>query len=182
MRRSRIVLAALLAGATVALGAHLGLAATPKPSPSAHAKAAAPAKPKCSVLKISAPNTLAGLKVSPADPCSTFLEARGDRALDAVSLLTVRQSDDLLIATLEVGRFSKAAPVSDRDFRAGVIESIGDVAPRSLLVGKETVYTSSSPGLVLVTWIRGHYLYVLAIRQTFGFPKALLRDALKVQG
>jgi hypothetical protein len=182
MRRLRIVLAALLAGATLALGAHLGLAAGSKPSPSPHAKSTAAAKPKCSVLKVAAPNTLAGLKVGPADPCSTFLQARGDRALDAVSLLTVRQSDELLIATLEVGRFSKAAPVSDPDFRAGVVDSIGDVAPRSLQVGSETVYTSASPGLVLVTWIRGRYLYVLAIRQTFGFPKALLRDALKVQG
>lgn len=182
MRRTRILLAAALAGATLVLGAHLGVTAAAKPTPTPRAKAQAPAKPRCSVLKVTAPNTMGGLSVSPADPCSTFLQARGDRALDAVTLLTLRQSDQLLIATLEVGRFSSAAPLSDPGFRAGVVNSIGDVQPRALQVGRETVYTSASPGLTLVTWIRGRYLYVLAIRGTFGFPKALLRDALKVQG
>ena len=188
MRRLRIPLAAAIAVVTLALGAHLGLAAGSKPSatptPKAAAKAAtkAAAKPRCSVLKVQAPNTLGGLKVTTADPCSTFLEARGDRALDSVALLTLRGDQDLLMATLEVGRFSASAPVSDPAFRSGVIVSIGNVQPRSLEINGQTVYTSASPGLVLVSWLRGRYLYVLAIRQTFGFPKALLRDALKVQG
>lgn len=181
MRLFRIS-AGILAGGMLALGAHLSLASgtAVKPSPKPSPKAAA--APRCALLKLRTPNTLGGLKVTYANPCSTFLEARGSRALDGIALITLRQPDDLLMATLEVGRFQSSAPISDASFRSGVIGSIGDVDPRPLQVGGETVYASASPGLTLVTWIRGRYLYVLAIRSNYAFPKALLRDALKVQG
>lgn len=182
MTRLSFVLGWVVALAMLAVGTDLAVASgpsTPTPKPAAAHAASAP---KCTLLHVKSPNTLAGLRVQTANPCSTFLTARGSRALNGIALLTLRQSDNLLIATLEVGRFEPAAPVSDPSFRSQVIVGIGDVTPRQLQVGGQTVYTSASPGLQLLTWIRGRYLYVLAIRGTFGFPKSLLRDSLQVQG
>lgn len=176
----RLVLALVATLSALAVGTTHGLAAgaaTPSPGSSPTPKA-----PTCAALAVHAPNTLSGLKVTNENPCATFLEARGDRALDAVALLAIRQNDNLLIATLEVGRFKPSAPIGDSAFQSGVVDSIGDALPQVLSVGSDTVYTSSSPGLVLISWIRGRYLYVLAVRVTYGFPKALLRDALKVRG
>ena len=183
MRRFSIVLAWLLALAMLAVGTDLVVASGPsKPHAKTPAPHAAKAGPACTPLKVVAPNTMAGLRVAAANPCSTFLGARGDRALNGVALLTLRESDDLLMATLEVGRFAPNAPLKDPAFQSGVVSSIGDLVPRALKVGNQTVYTSASPGLVLVTWIHGRYMFVLAIRSTYATPKELLRSALEVRG
>ncbi|HEX6489276.1 MAG TPA: hypothetical protein VF137_10475 [Candidatus Dormibacteraeota bacterium] len=184
MRRISYLAAWLVALVMLVVGADLALASGPRvANKPAHKTAVAHrAGPACVPLKVYAPNQLSDLRVTPANPCSTFLEARGDRALNGIALLTLRRNDNLLEATLEVGRFEPSAPVTDKGFQSSVFISIGDVVPRPLQVGNQTVYTSSSPGLQLVTWIRGRFLYVLAIRATYGFPKALVRDALLVRG
>ena len=47
-------------------------------------------------------------------------------------------------------------------------------------VGDTLVYVSGSRGISLVSWISGRYLLVLAIRDSFLRPKAMLRDALGI--
>jgi hypothetical protein len=131
-------------------------------------------------VNVHAPNSIQGLQVRVESVCSTLLQARGDRAVDRLTLLSVRQADNLLVATLEVAHFSAQAPLGDPSFRTGVFDNIGDTLPQGLTVGRETVYTSTSPGLDLASWIRGSYLYVLAVRDSYAYPKALLRVALQV--
>lgn len=178
--RARIAIPAALLAVLVGLAAvHMGMAST-NTKPARKTVAAASHSPKCGTLAIHAPNSINGLKVSIEDPCSTFAFARGDRAVDKMGLLSIRQGDNLLIATLEVARFVAQAPLHDAGFRAGVIDAIGDTQPSTLVVGGRTVYSSTSAGLFLVSWMQGRYLYVLAIRDSYAFPKALLRGALAV--
>lgn len=180
--RLRLLVGATAVMTTLALGTHLAVAGSSVKPAGKHTASHKVAKPACTPLKVAAPNTMAGLKVTAENPCSTYLEARGDRALDAVALLGLRGDSNLLMATLEIGHFRSAAPLNDAGFRSEVLQSIGDLVPRPLVVGGQTVEVSASPGLVLVSWIRGNYLYVLALRDTYATPKELLRVALKVQG
>lgn len=135
----------------------------------------------CPALNVRMPATMAGLAVTREDPCSEFRSASGKLALDAVALYGLRQPDKLLMATLEIGHFVVAAPAGDPSFRSAILDRIGDSQPQSLLVGRSTVYVSVSPSLVLVSWFRQRYLFILVLRDSYTLPKTLLRAALGIQ-
>ena len=134
----------------------------------------------CPALQVSTPPTMGGLVVSREDPCGDFQASNPARALDAVSLYSLREPTKLLIATLEIGRFTKKAPLDDSSFRGGVIAQVGSTEPQPLWLDGREVYATASTGLVLISWYRGRYLFILAVRDNYAEPKAILRDALKV--
>lgn len=161
-----------------------GIVACPSPYTKGFHKAPANVPPgcpgPCPALSVSTPATMGGLVVGREDPCGDFQSSNTTRALDAVALFSVREPTQLLIATLEVGRFSPAAPLGDTGFRDGVISQIGQTTPQALWLEGHPVYATSSPGLTLICWFKGRYLFVLAVRNNYDQPKSILRDALKV--
>ncbi len=134
----------------------------------------------CPAIGVSTAPTMGGLVVGREDPCADFQSSSASRALNGIALFSLREPNRLLIATLEVGRFAPDAPLSDGDFRDGVMSQIGSTTPQALWLDGHEVYATSTTGLVLVSWFRGRYLFVLAIRDNYDQPKAILRDALKV--
>ena len=135
----------------------------------------------CPALHVNSPQTIGGLVVGREDPCGDFQASNPSRALDAVSLFSLREPTQLLIATLEVGRFSAQAPLSDPSFRQGVISQIGSTEPEALWLGGTEVFATSTTGLTLISWFRGRYLFILAVRDNYSEPKSLVRDALRIE-
>lgn len=199
-----LALALFAAGAALIAAPTTGSAKTPAPKPTAHAAesqtgvVACPSPytvgfrpaPKsvpagcpspCPSLHVNSPQTLGGLVVGREDPCGDFQASNPDRALDAVSLFSLREPTQLLIATLEVGHFNAEAPLNDSGFRSGVISQIGSTVPQPLWLDGTEVYGTSTTGLTLVSWFRGRYLFILAIRDNYSEPKSILRDALRIQ-
>lgn len=134
----------------------------------------------CAAIGVLTPATMGGLVVGREDPCGDFQASNTSRALDGVALFSLREPTQLLIATLEVGRFSPAAPVGDSGFRDEVVSQIGSTTPEPLWLDGHEVFATSTAGLVLICWFKSRYLFILAIRDNFDQPKAILRDALKV--
>ena len=134
----------------------------------------------CAALHVQTPATMGGLVVGREDPCGDFQASNPSRALNAVALFSMREPTQLLIATLQVGRFSSAAPLGDSGFRDDVISQIGSTAPEPLWLDGHEVFATSTTGLVLICWFKSRYLFILAVRNNFDQPKSILRDALKV--
>jgi hypothetical protein len=134
----------------------------------------------CAALGILTPATMGGLTVGREDPCGDFQSSNTARALNGVALFSLREPTQLLIATLEVGRFAPSAPIGDAGFRDGVISQIGSTAPQPLWLDGHEVFATSTTGLTLICWFKGRYMFVLAVRNNYDQPKSILRDALKV--
>jgi len=154
-------------------------AAPATPSPAA---SASPCGSGCPTVDVNAPLSMNGLGVDREDACADFKNASGRLAIDRLTLLGIRQprQQQLLMATLEIAHFVAAAPLDQPSFQAGILDSIGAVKPQQLLVGDEVANVSKAPGLLIASWFRGRYLFILVIRDTYDQPKSLLRAAMKV--
>jgi hypothetical protein len=99
--------------------------------------------------------------------------------LDQVSLYSFR-ADDLLQATLEVARFTESAQVEDPDFRRNIANQVGNALPRELQMGNQTVFVTAGTRQGLAVWFLDDHMFVLATRDDFEQPRALLRALLEV--
>jgi hypothetical protein len=143
----------------------------------AHAAGARPAEAQ---LKI--PDTLIDLPVKREDISKTLTGVPNNLATDQVSLYSIRNADNLLLATLEVGRFGDSADYKSGGFRKDLAAQIGASRSQVLRVGDQLVSITTAKGLTIAIWYRGRYLMVLSMRNTDFFrPKALLRAALEIK-
>jgi hypothetical protein len=101
--------------------------------------------------------------------------------LDELSLYGLRTPDHLLEATLQVARFAPASRYRDTKFQQSLVNGIGGSAPRQIRVAGMVVYLTTATRQQLAIWTRGRWLFVLAIREDYAHPRALLRAALAVQ-
>jgi hypothetical protein len=90
------------------------------------------------------------------------------------------RAGELVQATLQITRFT-----DDFDFRSGeartsLANRMGGSRAELLRLGDDTVYLTQGQRQQLALWYRGSYLYVLSTRRDYTTPRALLRDALKV--
>lgn len=125
------------------------------------------------------PSELLGLSVQ-AEDISGTIASEQQTYVEATTLYSLR-SDELLQATLQVSRFNSDADADSPKFRSSLLNQIGGSRPRSVRLGRDTVYLTSGTKQQLATWFRGEHLLILATREDYPMPKSLLRRALEVQ-
>jgi hypothetical protein len=125
------------------------------------------------------PSSVLDLRVTEEDVRGTV--HRFDRSYaDRVSLYGFRAEDDLLVATLQVSRFADPSKLRDAGFRAGLVSQIGAVRPERVRVDRTAVDVTRANGQKLDVWMRGRYVFVLAVRDDYARPRDLLRQAVEI--
>jgi hypothetical protein len=127
---------------------------------------------------VSLPSQILGLKVVEENVAS---EIRGvsETYLDSVGLFSFREADDLLRATLQVGRFNEVAEPQRQRFREAIIAQLGSTVPIQLRVGDRDVWLTSGTEQNIFTWFDNQGFYVLSVRSDYAFPRTLLRRLLE---
>lgn len=126
------------------------------------------------------PTRLLGLTVRRED-MSEPLEQVARSYAEAVGLFGLRDEADVLQATLQVTRLNEDADVDDDGFRSQLLAQIGGSLPREVRVGGAQVYLARGTRQALSVWFRGRVLFVLATREQYETPRALLREALELR-
>ena len=129
-------------------------------------------------LELSIPLDVDGLDVEEEDITETLQDGRRPY-LDAAGLYSFRE-DDLLQATLQVGRFAPNVDADDEDFINGIITSIGPGA-REVRMGEQQLYLTGADRQTLAVWFRNRHMFILSTRDGFEGGRALLREAVELQ-
>lgn len=167
-RRSRLVSVAALALAVAAVGGACGNDGTPS-GQATEVKA---------LQGIAVPDPLLDLATKSEDV--SVVEGTKRPFVEAVGLYSLRR-DDLLQATLQISRFTKQAKANKAKFRNAVVTQIGATTPRQFRMGHETVYLTTGRRQSMAVWWKDRYLFVLATRDDYETPRALLRSALEIK-
>lgn len=130
-------------------------------------------------LDAAIPTRLAGYRLEEEDIAELLEEGRRPY-LEAASLYSIREDDDLLQATLQVGRFADDVDLDDEDFRNLLITNIGSGA-RPFRMGDTEVYITGADRQTLNVWFDEQHLFILSTRDGFESGRALLREALELQ-
>lgn len=134
---------------------------------------------KVSTAGIVLPRQLLGLQVKPEDVSKQFDKTK--RAYVAsVGLFSLREND-LVRATLEVGRFNTLARPNDPGFRAQIINRLGTIRPETLLVGDTIVYATAGTDQSIYAWFEGRGFFVLTTHREYEFPRTLLRRIIEAK-
>jgi hypothetical protein len=134
---------------------------------------------KVGTLAVSLPQEMLGLRLAPEDVSKGLSVARPSY-VEALGLYSLR-SDDLLQATLQVGRFRPGVDSGRASFRSAIVGRIGSSVPRAFRLGDDTVYLTAGTRQRIAVWFRGRYQYVLAVRDDFREWRTLLRQALEIR-
>lgn len=129
-------------------------------------------------LEVSVPLSLAGLEVVEEDIAETLEQGRRPY-LDAATLFSFRE-DDLLQATLQIGRFADDVDPTDEDFVNTIVTNIGPGA-RQVRMGDTELYLTGADRQTLSIWFSDDNLYILSTRDGFPQGRALLREALEIE-
>lgn len=129
-------------------------------------------------LDVSIPLDLDGLEVVEEDITETVQDGRRPY-LDGASLYSFRE-DELLQATLQVGRFADDVDEEDEDFVNSIITNIGPGA-REVRMGSQQLYVTGADRQTLSIWFRDGHMFVLSTRDGFEGGRSLLREALEIQ-
>ncbi|MEY2467607.1 MAG: hypothetical protein QOF21_305, partial [Actinomycetota bacterium] len=95
----------------------------------------------------------------------------------AVGLFSLRDGERLE-ATLQISKLSKSARPKDVKFQQQVANQIGGTKVQAFVMGNRNVYRSSQRKQSLTSWFDGDYYMILAVRDTYPTPRALLRELL----
>ena len=125
------------------------------------------------------PPDLLGLKLGPEDVAEE-LATVPSTFIDSLSLYSLRK-EELVMATLQVSRFTDGADIDDDKFRQTVVNQIGSSAPRTVRLGGHTVYLTTGTKQSIGVWFKGRHLFVLATRADYDEPRTLLRKALEIE-
>ena len=100
--------------------------------------------------------------------------------MKAVGLYSIRQPDDLLVATLQIAQLQSGRRYQTKSFRATIVNQLGTSEPRATRMSGETVYRATATKQTIAIWFRGQHMFLLTVRQDFNRPRALIREALQV--
>jgi len=126
------------------------------------------------------PAELLGMKLEAEKSAEIVKATESQPFVEEIGLFSMRR-DELLQATLQIARFSPEAKLDERRFRDNIAEQISNSKPQVLRMGKELVYMSASQKQALVVWFKDRTMFVLAMREEFPQPRALLREALEIK-
>ena len=124
------------------------------------------------------PAELLGLKVSAEDISQA--QAAKTSFVDGIGLYSLRAGETLQ-ATLQVSRFTEEADVDSAAFKQQVVQQIGASTPVIFRMGKSTVWLTTGRRQNVAVWFTDRHLFVLATREEFDRPRALLRAALEIK-
>ena len=102
--------------------------------------------------------------------------------IDRIGLFSLRR-DDLLHATLQISRFSKDADWKKPEFRRKVARQVleaGSELP-TYRMGDTTVHLAVGVRQTTAVWFDGEYMFVMAAREEYEQPRALLRELVKLE-
>ncbi len=127
---------------------------------------------------ITLPEQVLGLQV---DTEELELRALQNTYFDSLGLFAFRTEEELLRATLQVGRFNEHGRPGDGDFRRRIISNLGSTEPEELRVGEQLVYLTTGNQQNIFAWFEGDGFFVLSIRNDYLFPRTLLRKLLEME-
>ena len=129
-------------------------------------------------LEVSIPLDMAGLEVAEEDITETVADGRRPY-LDGAALYSFRE-EDLLQATLQIGRFAEDVDYRDEDFVSSIITNIGPAARRVRMRDKQ-LYVTGGDRQTLTVWFQDDNMFILSTRDGFEGGRGLLREALQVE-
>ncbi len=129
-------------------------------------------------VRLQIPQQLVGLKVGP-EKVGESLKKIARPNVDTVAVFSMRE-DELLRASLQVNRFNRAARPDDREFREGIIGTMGASTPLALRVGDKTVFATTASEQTVFVWFDEGGMFVLTVQKEFEFPRTLLRRTLEL--
>lgn len=100
--------------------------------------------------------------------------------VDGVGLYSLRRGE-MLQATLQVSRFTKAADADGGRFRSAVVGQIGSTVPQAFRMGDETVYLTTGRRQSIAVWFKGRHFFVLSTREEYEQPRTLLRELIGIE-
>ena len=118
-----------------------------------------------------------GLDVERENIAGSIETQSGNSYVNQVGLFSLRDGD-LLQATLQVSKLAKAARAKDPKFQQQVANQIGGTKVQAFVMGDHNVYRTSQRKQSITSWFDGDYFLILAVRDTYPTPRALLRELL----
>ena len=129
-------------------------------------------------LDAAVPLTVNGLEVVEEDVAET-LDAAQRPYLEAAGLYSFRE-DDLLQATLQVGRFAPDVDEDDEVFVDRLVNRVSAGA-RKVRMGDQLLYVGGADRQTLTMWFQDGHMFLLSTRDGFAGGRALLRQAVEIQ-
>jgi hypothetical protein len=90
------------------------------------------------------------------------------------------RKDNLLEATMQVSQFLDGADWTSEKFRNTLIAGVGGVAATTVRVGSQTVHLTAANQQRIAVWFKGPYVFIVATREDFGQPRALVRKLVEL--
>jgi hypothetical protein len=118
-----------------------------------------------------------GLTVGREDLSQSLSSQTGNSYVSETGLFSLRDGE-LLQATLQVNKLSSAARSDDPEFQQQVANQIGGTKVQAFVMGDRSVYRTSQRKQSITSWFEGDYFLILAVRETYPTPRALLRELL----
>ncbi|MGH2811959.1 MAG: hypothetical protein ACRDI1_04525 [Actinomycetota bacterium] len=131
------------------------------------------------VGKVSPPSTLNGLRVA-QEKVGKAPKSERQQFLTEIELFSLRQANKQLEATIQVGKFLPGAPVGSLGFQREIAGQIGTTVPREQRVDGVPVFVTKGKKLGIALWFRDGHIFILSIREGYGQPKTLIREALRM--
>jgi hypothetical protein len=124
------------------------------------------------------PSEVLDLKTAQEDVSKTL--AGGRRSyVSAASVYSFRK-DNLLEATLQVSRFLDGADWQSLKFRQRLVTAVGGVQATLVRVGDNDVYLTAANQQRISIWFKGPYMFILATREDYEQPRALVRKTVEI--
>jgi hypothetical protein len=126
------------------------------------------------------PDEILGLTVQKEEVAKVLAGEKRPLYVDRVGLYSFREPSKLLQGTLEIAHFRAGTPADSSEFQQTIVGHLGSSVPIVVRVDGQPVYVTTSKGLTLAVWFRDDHMLALAIRNTYGRPKELLRQTLAI--
>ena len=129
-------------------------------------------------LDAAIPLSVNGLEVVEEDIAET-LDSAQRPYLAAAGLYSFRE-EDLLQATLQIGRFADDVDEEDETFIDRLVNRVSAGA-REVRMGNQLLYVGGADRQTLTLWFEGGHMFLLSTRDGFGGGRSLLREVLEIQ-
>lgn len=126
------------------------------------------------------PSQILGLKVVEENVTSK-IKGVSRTYIDSLGLFSFRESNDLLRATIQIGRFNDVAEPRKQRFRNAIVAQLGATVPTQLRVGKTIVYLTTGSEQSIFSWFDSDGFYVMSVRSDYAFPRTLLRRLVETK-
>jgi hypothetical protein len=128
------------------------------------------------------PSQVLGLKVV-EENISKDVRGVSRTYVDSLGLFSFRESNDLLRATIQIGRFNEVAEPRKQQFRNAIVAQLGSTVPTQLRLGRTIVYLTTGSEQSIFTWFdrEGRGFYVMSVRSDYSFPRSLLRKLVEAE-